>query len=74
LVGDAILVATAAPPVSMSELLGETLLFVPQSIERALVPHDPKHMVDLYQDVREDDRRRQMLHKDIVIDAEVAVI
>ena len=42
--------------------------------ERALVPHDPKHMVDLYQDVREDDRRRQMLHKDIVIDAEVAVI
>ena len=52
----------------------ETLLFVPQSIERALVPHDPKHMVDLYQDVREDDRRRQMLHKDIVIDAEVAVI
>jgi hypothetical protein len=35
------------------------------------VPHDPKHRIDLYQNVREDDRRRQMLRQDIVIEAEV---
>jgi hypothetical protein len=35
------------------------------------VPHDPKHRIDLYQNVREDNRRRQMLRQDIVIEAEV---
>jgi hypothetical protein len=37
------------------------------------VPHDPKHRIDLYQNVREDDLRRQMLHQDIVIEAEVGL-
>ena len=31
------------------------------------MPHDPRHMIDLYQNIREDDRRRHMLHGDIVI-------
>jgi hypothetical protein len=38
------------------------------------VLHDPKHMIDLYQNVREDNRRRQMLHQDIIIEAEAGVI
>ena len=42
-------------------------LFVPQSIERALVPHDQEQMNDLYQSIREHNRRRQMLHEDSVI-------
>ena len=31
------------------------------------MPHDTRHMIDLYQHIREDDRRRQMLHQDMFI-------
>src|SRR5512146_3147610 len=54
--------------------LGEPLPFLMKLIECALVSHDTEYMINLHENVREDDRRRQVLRKDSFVEAEEVVI